>query len=238
LLAQAAEHSELIGVQCGIMDQYVSALGKQGHALLIDCFSLEFEHVPFNTDLARLVAIDTKKQRHLANVAYNQRREECSHGLWTIMELSGQSFPSIRHLPTEVFDEYQEQLPSENRQRLRHNLSENARVRSFVEALRDDDFAAAGVLLCESHASLRDDYEVSCLELDRLTEIAAASEGVYGCRLTGAGFGGCALALVHPDFVESFSAKVEQEYTQEFFVTPGIYISPPQGGASARLLTD
>ena len=231
LLSQAAEHSPFVGVRCGIMDQFISALGQADHALLIDCHSLEYQLIPFDSSRASIVIINSMKRRGLMDSEYNTRRSECEQGLALIRELSGEAYETIRHIPMEVFEKYQDKLSDGMRARLRHNLTENARVHALAEALTVNDWNAAGKALYASHASLRDDFGVSCKELDTIVEIAQTIDGVYGCRMTGAGFGGCAVALVNPDTVAQF----EKTMTQEYFLRTGmecvIYTSTPCAGA-------
>jgi len=234
LLSQSAEHSEYVGVKCGIMDQFISMLGEKDHALFIDCFTLETRLVPFDSNMASIVIINSMKKRGLVDSEYNMRRHECEEGFRLIERLSGRNFSTIRHIPPEIFDEYKKKLPEKSRKRLAHNLSENQRVMDFVQAMKYADFAKAGALLYESHESLKSDYEVSCGELDRIVDIASLCEGVYGCRMTGAGFGGCAVALILPSAAEEFSKRMIGEYGQAFHIIPEIYITSPAPGASLR----
>ncbi len=236
LLAQSAEHSEFVGVRCGIMDQFIAALGRRGAALRIDCHSLEFERVPFDSAAARIMIVDSRKQRGLAGSEYNRRRSECEEGLKKICELEGRKFETLRHVPIEVFKRHAGQIPEPARRRVRHNLTENRRVMDFDKALRAGDWTRAGALLYESHASLRDDYEVSCPELDRIVEIARGCPGVFGCRMTGAGFGGCAVALVRPGAVEAAAETITRQYEAATGLCPEIYITSPAEGAEAHVL--
>ena len=234
LLAQAAEHSEFVGVRCGIMDQFISALGSANHALLIDCHSLDYQLFPFDSSGASIVIVNSMKRRGLMDSEYNQRRFECEEGLRIIRERSGVNYETVRHIPMDVFTAHAAELPENSRKRLRHNLSENARVLSFSEGLKQNDWPTLGKLLYESHASLRDDFSVSCAELDRIVEIASTCDGVYGCRMTGAGFGGCAVALVKPDMVAPFVERLTGKYRGTFGVTPDTYVSAPAAGAGVR----
>jgi len=232
LLSQKAEHSEFVGVRCGIMDQFISALGKRDSALLIDCHTLEYSHVPFDSQKAAILIVNSMKKRGLVDSEYNRRREECEKGFQTLCDLSGNEYPSIRHIPWDVFETFKEKLSKESCKRIRHNLSENRRVHDFVKALKQNDFEVAGDLLYESHASLKDDYEVSCEELDFIVQTARGIEGVFGCRMTGAGFGGCTVALVETGEVERVQKIMKKKYTDPFKVEPEIYITTPQNGAS------
>ena len=238
LLSQSAEHSEYVGVKCGIMDQFISTLGEKDHALFIDCFSLDTRLVPFDSARASIVIVNSMKKRGLMDSEYNMRRGECEKGFQLMKRLSRTDFPSIRHIPSEIFDKYKKKLPEKSRMRLAHNLSENQRVQDFVQALKYADFAKAGILLYESHESLKSDYEVSCEELDRIVDIASFCEGVYGCRMTGAGFGGCAVALVLPAAAGEFSKRMVSEYDRAFHLIPEIYITPPAPGALLREINE
>lgn len=231
ILSQAAEHSDYVGVRCGIMDQFISALGKPDHALLIDCHSLEEKAVPFNSQKAVIMIVNSMKKRGLVDSEYNQRRKEAEEGFRLISELSGADYPSIRHIPMDVWERCRDKLSEKSRKRIGHNLSENMRVLDFTEALKQEDFNTAGSLLYESHESLRKDYEVSCSELDRIVEIAKGLPGVLGCRMTGAGFGGCAVALVNPNDVEETKDRMKEEYGLSYDKVPDIYITTPVSGA-------
>jgi galactokinase len=203
LLCQVAEN-RFVGVQCGIMDQLAAACAKAGHALLIDCRSLEMEHVPLPDDIT-IVVVDSKVPRRLGETAYNERREECT--------------AAARALGVEWLREAGagdvERLEEPLRRRARHVVSENRRVVEAVEALRASDVRRVGGLMYESHASLRDDFEVSTAELDLLVELASRTEGVIGARLTGAGFGGCTVNLVERDAVGRFEASVVGPYREK-----------------------
>jgi galactokinase len=234
LLSQAAEHSEYVGVRCGIMDQFIAALGKRDHALLIDCHNLEDKPVPFNSQSAVIMIVNSMKRRGLVDSEYNQRRGEAEEGFRLIRELSGVDYPSIRHISGDIWERYRAKLSERSRKRIDHNLSENRRVLDFVKALERDDFGFAGELLYESHESLRTDYEVSCPQLDRIVEIAKEAKGVFGCRMTGAGFGGCAIALVKPDCIDGIKDLMIREYTLSYGIKPDIYVTSPESGAETR----
>lgn len=236
LLGQAAEHSEYVGVRCGIMDQFASALGRDSHALLLDCHTLDYETVPFHSGDAAIVIINTNKSRDLRTSEFNTRRAECEAGLRQINELDRAEYETLRHVPAEVYARHAAALPEKVNLRVKHNITENERVHEFVSALKAADWATAGELLYASHASLRDDYEVSCAELDAIVEIARESGLVYGCRMTGGGFGGCAVALVPPANVEKFQSVLTPEYTARTGLTPTVYVSRPADGAEATAL--
>jgi galactokinase len=206
LLCQKAEN-QFVGVQCGIMDQLAGACSRAGHALLIDCRSLRMQHVALPEDLA-IVVVDSKVPRKLGETPYNERREECAAAAGAL------GVESLRDAEQGDL----ERLPEPSRRRARHVVSENRRVLEAVEALsasRWDASTRVGRLMYESHASLRDDFEVSTPELDLLVDLAARAEGVIGARLTGAGFGGCTVNLVERDAVGRFEAAVVAPYREK-----------------------
>ena len=209
LLCQQAEN-EYVGVQCGIMDQYASLLCTEGHALFIDCSSLEAETVPLALDAAGLALLvcDTRVKRGLGATAYNARRASCERAAKTL------GVPSLRQAQEGDLA----RLSGEDLQRARHIVRENARVQQAVSALRADDFATLGRLMYASHASLRDDYEVSMPELDAIVDCAREG-GALGARLTGAGFGGCALAC-SPAKVQQVTAGHYRRFAEEGFTAP------------------
>jgi len=188
LLCQAAEHA-FAGVPCGIMDQTAVCCARAGHALLIDCRSLELQHVFLPAELSVLV-INSGVKHSLADGAYARRREQCAAAA------AGLGLASLRDLPAAGAAARLASLPLPERARAGHVVSENERVLRFTEALAKCDWPTAGGLMAESHRSLARDYEVSCPELDQIVESAMVLPGVYGCRMTGGGFGGCAVALV------------------------------------------
>jgi galactokinase len=202
LLCQRAENF-FAGVQSGIMDQYASALGRAGHALLIDCRSLDAEPVPLPSGIA-IVVVDSKVARRLAETPYNRRREECAEAAREL------GVPSLRDATPEMLS----CLSGDLLKRARHVVTENARVLAAVEALRTGDLARLGTLMAESHASMRDDFEASAPEIDLLVELAQQADGVIGARVTGAGWGGCTVNLVHQDAVDTFAAQITDAYAR------------------------
>jgi len=225
-LCQRAEN-EFVGVNCGIMDQFISALGKVQHALLIDCRSLNHRLVPLPSEMS-LVICDTQVRRDLVSSAYNKRRAQCEMGA----QLLG--VPSLRDAEWSTFENRQHELPEPVRQRCRHIVSENQRVLEAVAALGGGNLPAFGTLMNQSHESLRDDYEVSCRELDIMVEAALEIDGVYGSRMTGAGFGGCTISAVRPDAVKAVQAQVSCKYESATGLTPSIYVCHAEDGV--RLL--
>jgi galactokinase len=221
-LCQQAEH-HAVGVRVGILDQAASCLGRAGHAILLDCRSLAYEPVPFQLPGVALVVCDTGVRRELAASAYNERRQQCEEAALLLGEAllaeaaaragaEAVSVRSLRDVSPEAFARYAAQLPEVLRRRARHVMSENTRVLQAVDALRAGAVERFGALLYASHASLRDDYEVSSLELDAIVEIARQTPGVFGARLTGAGFGGCALALIRRDAVDALREALARDY--------------------------
>jgi len=204
LAAQKAEN-DFVGMRCGIMDQYISCLGRQNHALLIDCRDLGYRALPLPLG-ARIVIVDSGVHRGLVDMEYNTRRLEC--------EAAAAHFGvrALRDVSLTAFNNRAHELAPTVRRRTRHVITENDRTVSAAEALEADDLKAIGNLMVASHASLRDDFEVSCPELDLLVEIALGVEGVYGARLTGAGFGGSMVALVQPETAADLTNAIAARY--------------------------
>jgi galactokinase len=228
LLAQRAEN-EYVGVQCGLMDQFASAHGQAGAALLLDCRSLEYRPVALPDGL-RLVAIDTRSPRRLAASEYNRRRSQCERGAAAI----ARRFPgveSLRDVDRSMLEACADLLDEETLRRCRHVVEENERVVATVEALEAGDLTAVGRLFAESHRSLRDLYEVSSPELDALVEIASGVAGVVGARMTGAGFGGCTVNLVEAGAVDALRAAVASEYPARAGREAGFHVVDAVDGA-------
>ena len=232
-LCQKAEN-EFVGVKCGIMDQYISALGKKDHALKIDCRSLDAVnvHIPGGV---RLIVCDTGVKRALAASAYNTRREECASGVATLARrLPGISL--LRDVTPDDFAEFREELEPTILRRCRHVISENDRVERSAEALPRGDLEEFGRLMYASHESLRRDYEVSCPELDAVVEICSRVSGVLGARMTGAGFGGCAICLVRERAADEVVERLKAEYPAATGKTPGIYACTFEDGVTTTPL--
>jgi galactokinase len=228
-LCQKAEN-DFVGVKCGIMDQFISCLGKKDHALMIDCRSLDYTHVPFPSAV-RLIVCDTGVKRALASSEYNKRREECTAGV----QFLATRIPGIRMLRDVTAGhlmEYGELLDPVVLKRCRHVVTENDRVARSVEALRTNDLAQFGNLMYASHASLRDNYEVSCAELDVVVEICSTVDGVLGARMTGAGFGGCAICLVRDQNTDAVIERLQQEYPTRTRKNPGITVCTFEQGVT------
>lgn len=200
--------NEFIGVQCGIMDQYSVALGKKDNALLLDCTRLHHQYIPFELGDYRLVVMDTLKPRSLIHSKYNERKAECEEALRILQGAK----PELRNL-CEASPVLIDLLTDETiRRRAKHVITENLRVKESTRVLEMNDLSTFGRLMNASHVSLRDDYEVSGPELDNLVETAQQIKGCLGARMTGAGFGGCAIAIVHSSMLEQFTAVVSSTY--------------------------
>jgi galactokinase len=227
---QAAEH-DYVGTNCGIMDQYTAALARAGCALLIDCRSLQSSLIPIDFSRVAIVVCDTRVKHALASTAYNLRRAECERGV-EFLQASLPYIRSLRDVSREEFAALESSIPESIGRRCRHVVTENARTLAAGEALGAGDFEGLGRLMRLSHESLRNDYEVSCAELDLMVEIAASVEGVIGARMTGAGFGGCTVNFLNRNAVEGFRQTVSREYNKATGITPAIYVS--EAGDSAR----
>lgn len=229
LLCQKAEN-QFVGVNCGIMDQFISAMGKKDHALFLDCRSLNFELVRLNLHDVKIVVCNTKVKRELAGSEYNKRREQCERGVEILSEWLG-DIQALRDVSVDEFAQYADQLPELTRKRCGYVIEENARVLESVYALKAGKLEHFGKLMAESHAGLRDKYEVSCDELDTLVNAALEVDGVIGARMTGAGFGGCTVNLVEEDAIDQFVEKVSVVYEKRFGKSPEFYVCLAEAGA-------
>lgn len=223
LLSQAAENN-FVGVNCGIMDQFAVANGKKDHAILLMCDTLEYKHVPFRTGSYKLVIGNTNKRRGLVDSKYNERREQCTAALERLRSCKA-DLSYLAELTPSQFEDFKSALTDETvRNRAQHVIEENARVLASVEALTANDLEEFGRLMNLSHDSLRDLYEVSCDELDVMVEEARKIPGTLGARMTGAGFGGCTVSLVHEDNVERFVREVGENYQSRTGLTGDFYV--------------
>ncbi|SFL71069.1 galactokinase [Halanaerobium salsuginis] len=229
LLAQRAENN-FVGVQCGIMDQYISRLGQKDQALLIDCRSNEYELVPFANPDYQIVICNSKVERGLVDSEYNQRRQECNQAVKFFQAKENSSIQALRDLKLATVEQYKADLPANVYKRAHHVVSENERVLASKEALAQNEMLQFGKLMNASHLSLSRDYEVSCSELDILVEIAQ-KEGAAGARMTGAGFGGCTVNLVKKEAVAEFTAAIKKEYKKRTNLSADVYVSNPGPGA-------
>jgi galactokinase len=229
LLCQQAEN-EFVGVKSGIMDQFISTLARAGHALLIDCRDLSYQFVPLPRG-ASIVVCDTMKRRGLVASEYNTRRAECEEAVRLLRAQIAKPIRALRDVSVSEFVRCERDLPPNVAKRARHIIHENVRVLDAVAAAQKNDLAAFGRLMNESHESLRDDYQVSCAELDRMVEIARRQAGCWGARLTGAGFGGCTVNLVEEGREAAFVANVGREYRARVGLEPQIYACRTVEGA-------
>jgi galactokinase len=230
LVGQMTEH-EFVGAKVGIMDQFVSANAEKGHALLLDCRSLEYENVPLDTNDVAVVICDTKVKHDLATSEYNTRRAECEEGVRLLRNfLPG--IKELRDVSVAEFEKYETHLPEPIRRRCRHVVTENERTLQAAEALRKNDLIEFGRLMWLSHASLRDDYAVSSSELDALVEIAKKCEAVLGARMTGGGFGGSTVNLIKKSDLTETIERISREYIEKTSIEPTILISEAAEGAS------
>jgi len=228
LLAQRAER-QFAGTQCGVMDQYIACLGIEGHALMIDCRSLEYRAVPIDLENARIVVCNSMIKHDLPAGEYNQRRAECEEGVRRLATYLP-DIQALRDVDIDDFNLYAGSLPETVRRRCNHVITENARTGAAVEALEHGDLTRFGKLMYASHESLRLDYEVSCRELDLLVAIASRCDGVFGARMTGGGFGGCTVNLVASNLVEQFITTVSREYEKETGMHPDCYVCRASAG--------
>ncbi len=229
LTCQKAEN-HWVGVSTGIMDQMISASGKENFALTIDCRSLETRQVPLLKN-TQFVILDTATRRGLVDSTYNERREQCE----TVACHFG--VPALRDIALEQLEAKVGVLDMQLYRRARHIITANQRVLDAVKALEVDDAETLGLLMNQSHASMRDDFEISREEMDQMVAIAQKQPGCYGARMTGGGFGGCAVALVEKDQVDNFQKAVVREYQQATGLDPRVYVTFAADGTSFELLT-
>jgi galactokinase len=229
LLCQQAENN-FVGMRCGIMDQFISCNGSRDHALMLDCRSLDFTLLPLSAK-SRMVICNTMVKHEHASGEYNKRRWECEEGVRLLAGLLP-GVSSLRDLCPQQLEQYQDKLPPLIYRRCRHVVGENERVKQAAVMLEHHDLNGFGALMRKSHASLRDDYEVSSRELDLMVEIASRQPGVYGSRMTGGGFGGCTINLVAAEHAEAFRKNVASAYQQARGLSPEIYISTAADGAA------
>jgi galactokinase len=232
-LAQRAEN-KFVGVNCGIMDQFISELGRANHALLIDCRSLDYTLVPMPEDVA-LVIGNTRASRSLASSAYNERRAECEQGVALLQPLLP-AITALRDVSSTQLEQHRDLLPENVYRRCRHVVSENERVLQCVDALQRGALEEVGRLMNASHDSLRDDYLVSSAALDAMVATMRSVEGCYGARLTGAGFGGCAVALVRIGCEQAVADAIFEQYPKATSIWPEVYVTKAADGAGAEAL--
>ena len=228
LLAQKAEH-DFAGVPCGIMDQFISALGREGHLLLLDCRTRKTELVPMSDPSVALLIINTNVKHELGSGEYAKRRAECEEAAKIL------GVKSLRDATPDQLEKAKGKLSEVVYRRARHVIGEIERTTHAAEGIRASNWPTVGVLMYASHAALRDDYEVSCKELDVVVDIAESiglAGGVYGCRMTGGGFGGCCVALVKADAVDAITQKIAADYKAKTGIDAAIFASRPAAGAT------
>lgn len=234
-LSQKAEN-KYVGMNCGIMDQFISALGKKDHALLLDCATLEYEEVPLDLGDYTIVITNTNAPHKLTDSQYNTRRQQCEKAL-EIINSNGGNFEYLCDLSIAQLEGYEKYFNGDvSYKRARHCVTEEARVKSAVEILKKGDIAGFGKLLVEANKSIRDDYEATGKELDTVFDIAVEIDGVMGSRMTGGGFGGCNISIVHKDSVENFMNTVKQKYNDIIGYEPSFYLSKAGEGAGEKII--
>ena len=228
LICRRAENS-FVGARVGIMDQFVACMGKAGHALLLDCRSLEFQFVPIPAGI-ELVVCNTMTKHDLATGAYNTRREECEEGVRYFAKWNSE-VRALRDVSLELLDQHIHELPATIGKRCSHVVRENQRTLDAARAFAEDDLIHVGRLMRESHESLRDLYEVSCRELDIMVEAAEGLPGFCGGRMTGGGFGGCTINLVRQEDAENFAKQIAERYRLKAAIQPQVYLCTAEAGA-------
>ena len=222
LIGQFSEN-KFNGVNCGIMDQFAIAMGKAGHAIFLDTATLKYEYAPIKLENAKIVISCSNKKRGLGDSKYNERRSECETALAELQKVV--KIESLGELTEEQFEQYKDAIKDPVRvKRAKHAVYENQRTIKAVEALKNNDVALFGELMNASHVSLRDDYEVTGIELDTLVEEAWKVDGVIGSRMTGAGFGGCTVSIVKDEAVDSFIEKVGAAYKDKIGYAADFYV--------------
>lgn len=231
-IAKIGQYAEnhFVGCNCGIMDQFASAMGKKNHAIFLDTATLAYEYAPLEMKGAKIVIVNSKVKHSLASSAYNDRRNECAEALRELQQVT--DIKSLGELDESGYEAYKSAIKNPVRQkRAKHAVYENQRTIRAVEALKDRKLEVFGELMNASHRSLRDDYEVSCPEVDLLTELAWSVQGVIGARITGGGFGGCTVNIVKNDAVEAFKEIVGNGYREKYQKEAAFYIAEPGEGA-------
>jgi galactokinase len=233
LMCQQGEN-EFVGARCGIMDQFIATFGKPEKAVMLDCRSLEYELLPIPNDV-RIVICNTMVRHELADSEYNARRLECESAVRILAKIRP-GIRALRDIMVCELNQYRSELSERVYRRCLHVVTENQRVQEAAHALRLGDFEHLGKLMGESHKSLRDHYEVSCSELDLMVELAGQVRGVYGARMTGAGFGGCTVNLVRSEAVVPFVSYIQEDYAQLTLQIPEIHVcSAAPGVQEVRL---
>lgn len=228
-MCQEAEN-KFIGVNCGIMDQFAIGMGKDECAILLDCNTLNYSYSKIDISGHKIVIANTNKKRGLADSKYNERRSQCEAALAEIQKVK--NINALGELTEEEFEEIKDCISDPiNRKRAKHAVYENQRTLKAVHALDNNDLVLFGKLMNDSHVSLRDDYEVTGIELDTLVSLAWEAKGVIGARMTGAGFGGCTVSIVREDCIDNFTETLKEKYKEKIGYEPSFYIVDISGGA-------
>ena len=229
-LSQRAEHG-YVGTQCGIMDQFASVMSKEGNVILLDCKSLDYQHIPIDINPYKIIMLNTKVSHNLATSEYNTRKQECEEGV----ALIGKSYPniqSLRDVTREMIEASKSEMSQKVYQRCSFIIEENKRVLAMVNAFKQNDLNSVGKLLYEAHEGISELYEVSCPESDFLVDFAKTNSQVLGARQTGGGFGGCTLNIIHEDAVEAFKREAFLAYKSTFNIDLEAFEVRPSGGTS------
>ena len=226
--------NDFVGVSCGVMDQFTIAFAREDHALFVDCETMEYRHIPYNIKDAVLVIGFTGIRRLLADTPYNVRRDECEAAL-DALSAKLRGVRNLSKIPITDFDRARWSIPEKLAMRAEHVIYENVRVEEAARALERGDPETLGHLMNRSHESFRDLFKASSKEVDRLQELSVNHPGVYGCRLTGGGFGGCVIALVKTDMVRRYLREVGEQYWQSTHYEPEFTVTRPAGGARKLL---
>ncbi len=235
-MAQKAEN-DFVGVQCGIMDQYVNIFGKSGNVLRIDCRSLEYEYFPFQFENVSVVLFDSNVSHSLASSEYNKRRQECTEGV-SIINKDHPEVQSLRDVNPGLLFEYRTLMTEIVYSRCKYVVEENERLFKACNALTNYDLNLFGSLMYQTHEGLSKDYEVSCKELDYLVEITKENPSVYGSRMMGGGFGGCTINLIENDAIESIGKTISENYNKKFGLEAKVYVTKINSGTNIIKLNE
>jgi len=219
-MGKSAENN-FVGVNCGIMDQFIIYLGRKESAIFLNCDNLKYSYVPFKTGFYKLLLVDTKKKRELSSSVYNERVKEVEKVVNVIK--GDMNINNLGQISSEIFENYKNRLGEIEYRRGKHIVDENERVKKSVEFLKKEDIKNFGVLLYQSHISLKDFYQVSCDELDFIVDFSKNFKGVLGARLTGAGMGGCCIVLIEKNFIDNFKSELSKNYYKKFRIKPSFY---------------
>ncbi len=227
-LSQRAEHT-YVGTQCGIMDQFASVMSKEGHVILLDCRSLEYQYIPIHIAPYKLIMLNTKVSHNLASSEYNTRKMECEQGV-AILQKSNPEVMSLREVTRAMLEKGKSEMPSKVYDRCSFIIDENDRVIAMTEALKKNDLKTVGSILYTAHEGISNLYEVSCPESDFLVDFTKDNDAVLGARQTGGGFGGCTLNIIHENAVDAFIKEASEAYKNKFNIELEAFEVQPSGG--------